>query len=748
MLSASGSVSGFITDASNGERLAYTNIYLENTTLGTASNDKGYYILHRIPSGAYNIVFSYVGYETNISDIVIEENKNLTLNVELNPSPIEIGEVTVSAERTRFERTVEVSHIIFTPRDIKSVPSLFEGDLIKTLQLMPGIVIMHDLSNKLHVRGGSPDENLVLLDGITVYNPSTHLGGLFSTFDPEAVGYAELYAGGFPANFGDRLSAVLNVETKEGNSKSCTGNVSLGLITSKLLFEGPIPSGSFLVAGRRTYFDALVWLYDQIWNKDISLPYYFYDLLAKVNFNPSSENRFTLAGLKSTDIVSYLENTTGEADERIDLEWGNRGASLRWRRVFSPKFYGEVVGAWSNFITRLKYIDYTDTTDNLNLYEDILDYTMKCDFNYFLNENHTLDFGIDGKTMKVGYNYDFTEDLFFEQEQKMNIISAYFQNKSFLIPNIISINAGFRGMYCSKGKRFSIDPRLGIKYLFKPNTAFNFALGKYSQFLVTINSQESYFSVFDFWRPVGETQKLPTAYHIVAGYEQWFDEQTKFTIEPYYKKYYNLLVPTIDDLFFSEPTDSLKVGDGYATGIDFFLKKTLKDVFGWISYSLSYTKRRFEGNSYSPRYDRRHNLNLVFGFTIPRSVPLIRNGTLSVRWYFATGLPYAKDIARYRRLIYNPFGLVEYEWMTIQSARDAFRLPVSHRLDIHLEKNMRIFGLNGSWFIDVINVYSRKNIAFYIVDWDTGPYDTDPPQIKSYSLLPIPIPSFGFTINF
>jgi hypothetical protein len=744
LLNAHGSVSGFVTDASNGEKLAYTNIYLENTSLGTAANDKGYYIIHKIPPGVYSIIFSYVGYESGIVDIIVEENQHQTINIELNPSPIEVEEVTVSAERTRFERTVEVSHIIFTPREITSVPNLFEGDLIKTLQLMPGVVTMHDLSNKLYVRGGSPDENLVLLDGITVYNPSTHLGGLFSTFNPEAVGYAELYAGGFPANFGDRLSSVLSVDTKEGNSKNYAGNVSVGLITSKFLFEGPIPSGSFLVAGRRTYFDAVVWLYNKIKNDDISLPYYFYDLIAKVNFNPSSENRITLAALSSTDVVSYLENTTGEADEQIDLDWGNRGVSLRWRLVFNPKFYGEMIGAWSNFLTRLEYVDFTDTTENLNLYEDITDYTLKCDFNYFWDENHTIDFGIDGKAMTVGYNYDITEEVFFEREQKMNIVSAYLQDKSFLVPNILSIKAGLRGVYYNKGKRFSFDPRLGVKYLFKPNTAFNLAAGKYTQFLVTMNSQESYFSVFDFWRPVSETQRIPTAYHVVAGFEQWFDEKTKFTIEPYYKKYYNLLIPTIDEIFFSEPADSLKVGDGYATGIDFFLKKAMKDVFGWVSYSLSYTKRKFEGGYYSPRYDRRHNLNIVFGFTIPQSVPLIRNGTLSLRWYFATGLPYAQDIARYRYYYWDPrFGTNQGEWTTIRSARDAFRLPLSHRLDLHLEKNMRIFGLKGAWYIDVINVYNRKNIAFYTME-----YDDDRLEIKEYVLLPIPIPSFGFNLRF
>ena len=744
LLSASGSVSGFVVDASNGERLAYTNIQLENTILGTASNDKGYYIIHRIPPGHYRIVYSYIGYEHVSRDIVIEENRNLTLNVELTPSAIEVEEVTVSAERTRFEQTVEVSHIMFTPREIASVPRLFEGDLIKTLQLMPGVVTMHDLSNKLHVRGGSPDENLVLLDGITIYNPSTHLGGLFSTFNPDAVGYAELYAGGFPANYGDRLSSVLNVNTKEGNSKEYAGMFSFGLVTSRLLVEGPIPKGSFLISARRSYFDALVWLYDKIRDDDISLPYYFYDFIGKINFNPSPENRFTVAGLSSTDVLDFQEIETETPDERIGLDWGNRGVSLRWRSVFTPKFYGEIIGAWSNFLTQLRYEDLNDTTENLNLHEDIIDYTAKCDFNYFWGENHIMEFGFEGKFSTIGYNWDFEEEISFDQEHQISVILSYIKSKIFIIPSVLSIQPGIRSMYYSKGKRMCFDPRLGIKYLFKPNTAFNFALGKYSQFLITVNSQESYFSIFDFWRPVDEAQAIPTAYHAIAGFEQWFDEKTKFTIEPYYKKYYNLLIPTEDDIYFSAPTESLQLGDGYSAGVDLFFKKTLKNVFGWVSYSLSFTKRRFDGDYYSPRYDRRHNLNIVLGFTIPQSIPLLKNGTLSTRWYMATGLPYGQDILRYQYYSWDPrWGISDYDWEIITSARDAYRLPLSHRLDLHIEKNMKIFGVKGSWYLDVINVYNRKNIAFYTVD-----YDQDPPEINKYVLLPVPIPSFGFNLTF
>lgn len=744
MSSNYGSISGFVTDASNGEKLAYANVYLENSTLGSTTNEKGYYIIHNIPPGSYNIVFSYIGYELEIMKIDARKNHNTVVNIEMKPTIIEIEEISVSAERMRFEKEVEVSHITFSPREIKSIPGLFEKDLIKTLQLMPGVVAMHDLSNKLYVRGGSPDENLVLLDGITVYNPSTHLFGLFSTFNPDAVGDAELYAGGFPAKYGDRLSSVLNVTTKEGNSKKYTGEASIGLITSKLLFEGPIPKGSFLISARRTYFDALVWAYSKIKRDTISLPYYFYDGISKINFNPSPENRFTFAALGGSDVISFEESWDGEPEEKIDLEWGNRGTSLRWRSVFSPKFYGEILGVWSNFLTHFRFEDYSNSTNNLHIYEEIIDYTLKSDFNCFLNNKHTLDFGIDSKYLKIGYNLDVVEQKIFEKTHKTNLSTGYLQDKWSFVPNILYIQAGMRTTYYGLDGRFCFDPRLGIKYHFRPNSALNLSWGKYSQFLVTINSQESYFSIFDFWRPVDSTHAIPSSYHLVAGIEQWLDDNTKFTIEPYYKKYYNLLIPGEDEMMFSSPSESLQVGNGYSTGVDFFFKKRYKKLFGWISYSLCLTKRKIGEHYYSPRYDRRHNLNIIFGFTIPKYILLFKNGTLNLHWYFATGLPYAEDIARYRYYFYDDEkNDYFFDWRTIKGPRDAHRLPSSHRLDLHLEKDMRIFGLRGSWFIDVINIYNHNNIAFYTLD-----HEEDPPKKKGYALLPIPIPSFGINLRF
>ncbi len=749
-----GAIKGFVSDARDGEKLSYANVIIKNTIFGASTDEKGYYYISNIPAGDYVVLYSYLGYDSVEKNITIVGGKVLTLNIELNQSAIEVPELVVTAQRERFEKSVEVSHTTFTQREIKSVPGLFEADLIKTLQLMPGVVGMHDLSNKLYVRGGSPDENLVLLDGIIIYNPATHLFGLFSTFQPDAVKEAELYAGGFPAKYGDRLSAVLDVTTKEGNSKKFEGNASVGLITSKILLEGPIPNGSFLFSARRTYFDALVWSYAHIFNKKVELPYYFYDGVGKINYNFSSDNRLTLTGFGGADIISFQEGSP--PTDKIDLEWGNRGVSAKWRKVISPRLYCEILGVWSNFFTHFDYVDFYDSTQNLHLFEEIKSFNLKNDFSYILNKNHTIDFGIQGENLRVEQRWEVEEGTFGPPRQGSNLIAGYVQDKWQFIEPVLFFQPGLRLIYYDQGKRLAYNPRLGLKYRFQENSAFNIAIGKYNQFLITINSQESYFSIFDFWRPVDSTHLPPVSYHIISGIEKWFNDETNLKAEIYYKKYYNLLIPGEEDMFFSVPTENLKVGNGYATGLDIFFKRSLKNYFGWISYSLGYTRRNLENFSYCPRYDRRHNLNIVLGFVVPGSIPVFRNGKLDLRWFLGTGLPYAVEIARYKSFFYSETDSFSeypgYWWRYIKGKRDAYRLPVAHRLDMHYERDTKIFGIKANWFVDIVNVYARKNVLFYdyeYFDYNTG-REYDPPKKVGYSIPPvaIPIPSFGINMYF
>lgn len=753
-----GTINGFVGDASNGEKLPFANVYLEDTDIGTATNDKGYYIIEHIPQGKYHIIFSYIGYKKIKQEIEIISDTLITLNVELHPALIKLKGAKVTAQRIRFEKEVGTSKIVFSQPEIRTIPKLFEADLIKVIQLMPGVTSMHNLSNKLYIRGGSPDENLVLLDGITIYNPSTHLFGLFSTFNPDIVSSVKLFSGGFPVKYGDRLSAVIDITTKEGNSKKITGKISTSLISSKVLIEGPIPHGSFLLNGRRTYFDLIAKAYSAMFKRDINFPYYFYDGVAKLNYNPSQKNRFTLSAMTGADILNFLIEEDSTVFGRINMNWGNRGISLKWRTLISPKLYGEVMGVISNFFTYFYFAD-VEKNNEISYPQGILDYTLKGTFNYLLSEKQTIDFGVNLKRLKFTESFSIkTADTTLTSGDSSDKIpysfATYVQDKIKINP-LFYIQPGARILYYNIGNRFKIEPRISLKYRIRNNTALNFSAGHYSQFLTTLNSQESYFSIFDIWHPIDKEEDIPGAYHIVGGIEQWIGEGEKFTVETYYKKYDNLLIssqiPGENSMSIGFLSESLLTGTGYSTGIDLYIKKTFSHFYGWMSYSLGFTKRQVNGISYFPRYDRRHTLNILLGSKIPEKVPIFGKISLNLHWYLGTGLPYADYLGRYEGYLYEfDSDSLSKSWNYVRGQRDAYRYPLSHRMDLHIERQIKWFRMNGNWYMDFINLYAHKDIVFYTWEYNdpkTGE-PIDLPKKVGVSFLPYVIPSIGVNFRF
>ncbi|MDD2889600.1 MAG: TonB-dependent receptor [bacterium] len=759
-------INGFVKDASNGEKLAYANVYLEGTTIGGSTSEKGYYIIQNVPSGKYTIVALYMGYKTIKKDIELKE-KNITLNFELSPDVIKMKEVTVTAKRMGFEKNIEGSKTEFTIRDIKTIPKFFEGDLMKVIQTMPGVISLNDLSNKLYIRGGSPDENLVLLDKITIYNASTHLFGLFSTFNPDAVSDVKMFSGSFPARYGDRLSSIIEVETKEGNNKKYTGSASVGLISSKLLVEGPIPKGSFLLSGRRSYLDLIVWGYSKLFNNDISLPYYFWDGVAKFNFNPSQENRFNLTAFGGSDIIDFAipwqvtENGETKTEEigSINMNWGNQGLSGRWRKIFTPKLYGEIVGVSSKFFTSFGVLQtkipidtstLIDSTIGISIHQDITDYSIKGDLTYYLNPKNTINTGFDIMQNEFTDKQVLTFDSIYNFSSPTtysNKLSAYIEGKTELSP-LLTLRTGLRGIYYSTVDKTVLDPSMGIKYLLRQNTSLKLEIGRYHQFMYTLNSQESFFSLYDMWKPLDAKHSPPEAWHFTLGLAQWIGEDGEFSIDGYYKKYNSLLIPPEeggggDFGFSSSPPESLKVANGYATGIELQYKKSFSFVHGWLNYTLGFTRRNTDSSYYFPSYDKRHNFNIVLGTSYKKY-------NFNLKWYLSTGSPFANDLARYKQYYDDD----SYSWGFIKGKRDASRLPASHRLDIEAERSITIPLLHwhGSMYLGIVNLYIQKNVLFY--DWITEEGQEpnkiyyDPPKKQEISILPILIPNYGITINF
>lgn len=724
-----GAANGFVRDASNGEPLAYANVYLEGTDLGAATSDKGYYYIGHVPPGSYELVASFVGFATVRRRVTVGAGQTAKADIELPPGTIELGEVEVTADRARFEREVEVSAVRLDARRLQLVPRVGgEPDLVRTIQSLPGVVATSDFSNRLYIRGGSPDQNLVLLDGITLYNPS-HLFGMFSPFIPEAVSNVTLLAGGFPAKYGNRLSSVLDVTTKEGNAKRYTGDVSASMLAAKAQVEGPIPHGSFLVAGRRTYLpDLLLAAFDV---KGVG--YYFYDVMGRANFEPWPDARFTLAGIGAEDVLDFWNPDNRDAlDAR--LRWGNRGVSARLNRVFTPVLYGEVVTAWSNFHTnfRVKF----GTPDSALMKAEITDLMTKAELTWYAADRHTVDFGLD-----LRYDWEYMSfsygKLGFDTTNVFWPVALYVDEKWELLPKRLFLKPGLRLSYYSIGNRVSPEPRVSVKYLPAPNTAITAATGRFTQPAVTLNSTDAVMSIYDIWVPVQEYHRLPEAWHYIVGVEQWLGRGLTVSLEGYYKDYNHLLETRYGQMF-TRP-DSLLEADGSSWGADLMLRIPEGWCNGWLSYSYMWTRRSIGDEAYHPHYDRRHSVNLVLN--VPQ---LVWGVDLSARWTLGTGLPYAGIIGYYRRYNYYPVGNDIRSWQGfIEGPRDAFRYPVYHRADVGLARSWPVRWGEVTAFLDVTNVYNAKNVLLYY--WETPKGGL--PKRSSIGMLPI-LPTLGVKVRF
>jgi hypothetical protein len=756
-LAQPGAVNGFVRDASDGEPLAYCNVFLDGTEFGAATSDRGYFYIGHVPAGKYELVVSYVGYKTERRALAVGPNQTVSINLELSAGAIEVDEVKVTADRARFEREVEVSAVRLETKQLQFIPKVGgEVDLFRTIQLLPGVIATSDFSNRLYIRGGSPDQNLILLDGITVYNPS-HLFGLFSPFIAEAVSNVTLLAGGFPAKYGGRLSSVLDVTTKEGNSKRLTGNASASVLAAQGLVEGPLPgpksesrsenveesdtaagstssfepSGSFLLAGRRTYLpDVLL----RAFGVD-GLGYYFYDLMGKANYEPWRDSRFTLTGLAAEDVLDFWDPDNPDG-LKAKLTWGNRGASLRWNRVFTPILYGEVVGAWSNFFSNFN-LDF-GTDDEAKMATGLTDLTLKADLTWYAADRLTSDFGFDIRFARSSLSFDYGATGFITADTLWPL-AVYIDEKWEMVPGELYLKPGLRLAYYTKGRRFAPEPRFGLKYHPAKNTALNLAAGRFTQPMVTLNSTDAVFSIYDMWLPVQAEQALPSALHLIAGAEQWLKRDVVISIEGYWKGYGNLLETRYGD--YATQPESLLVAGGYSFGADLMLRKTEGRVNGWVSYSYMWTRRRIGEEVYHPHYDRRHNANVVLSF--PR---LFWGMDVSAKWTLGTGLPYSGDIGYYPFYQYRPVDPEWWrrpEWAFIGGSRDAFRYPVYHRLDAGLTKTWRKRWGDISAFLDVTNLYNARNVLLYY--WEVR--DDGLPERHSVGMIPV-LPTVGVKVRF
>jgi outer membrane receptor for ferrienterochelin and colicin len=759
-------ISGYVEDAATGEKLISANIFDARTDLGTISNTYGFYSL-TLEGSAVSLIFSYVGYQTQ--SIQLSLNKDTTLHIALEPA-VELEEVEVLADAYRRpELETQMSQMEVPVEQIQKMPALLgEVDVLKSLQLLPGVQSGGEGQSGLYVRGGSPDQNLILLDGVPVYY-SAHLLGFFSVFNADAIKNVTLTKGGFPARYGGRLSSVLEINMKEGNREKLHGEGSIGLVASKLTLEGPLfnENTTFLVSGRRTYIDLLAKPFinaSEAEGEDVSPSLYFYDLNAKINHRINDRHRLYLSGYFGADIfrVRYEEQYSDGDYSRFSggPAWGNRIGALRWNYLINNKLFANTTLTYSRYqidIDQSFEDRYDGITESFSgIYRSgIEDVAAKVDFDYMPNPRHYIRFG--GGVIHHTYRPGALEvNARFEDENPLDTIIGNQESKAleydlYLEDDIslgaLKINAGIHASAFQILERdtrtyFSVQPRLGLRYLLKNDVALKASFSTMTQFINLLTS-ESISLPTDFWVPSTSRIKPQEAWQAAIGLSRTFNKQFEVSVEAFYKEMDNVVSYKEGSSFFQELAgdwqNRVTQGSGKAYGVEFFVQKKLGRTTGWLGYTLSWNKRQFDeingGREYPYRYDRRHDISLVLTHEINEKV------TFSSSWVYGTGNAISLPEARYS----NPWG--DYR-STIQVIKDrnSFRMGAYHRLDVSFEFYKKKRKYERWWVIGAYNAYNRRNPYFLFIDnvFENG---QDRRVIKQVSLFPV-IPSVSYRIKF
>lgn len=752
-----GRIEGHVTDNSTGEMIVGANVYLnKDTTKATSSyygaitNLNGFYSITGVPYGAYYVFASNMGYHTLIKKILItEKNPVHMIDFTLEKKSFQLNEVVIQDRRiTDFSKTT--STIEVKPEMIQQLPSMGgETDIFRALLLLPGVQAATEISTGIYVRGGSPDQNLTLVDGVVVYNPS-HLGGFSSTFNSDALKSVKLLKGAFPAEYGGRLSSVLDVRMREGSKDRIAGNIGLNLMNARVTVEGPLDANSaFIISARKMFLDKVLGAIPQA----NSIPRYnFLDFNGKINYAASEKDRLMITGFYSQDA---LREPPSNKDYNFDIGWGNSTINLTWTEIKSNSMYTNTSLMYTNyrFSTLIK-----DKQSSVAKQEDfftsskINDFLFRREMEFYLGQSHSIKTGVEA----TYHNFTTTTSDFFIRELNFNdsyatIIKAF--EASFYVQDDIQVsedlkgNIGGRLIYFHNGKHLNLEPRISATYFLFDRFTLRGAFAYSNQNLHMI-SRNDIFLPSDVWYPSTGKIKPSRAVQGSFGFETTsIDRSFLFSLDGYYKKMMNLYEYKESATFkYNSPFDEkLTQGSGESYGLEFFLNKRLGNVSGWVGYTLSYTKRNFnelnKGKEFYPRYDRRHDISLALTYNTESGF------SFGATWTYGTGQAYSLPIGQYSfGNIFNPADIksLYYEY----SARDGYRLPAFHKLDLSLQYTMN-WGVNSLEFsLDIYNAYNRYNVFSKYIGYKTDEVTGEKKWVlRQFTLFPF-LPTLGINYKF
>ncbi len=777
-------ISGYIYDDQTGESLISANVYESKNAAGTVSNLYGFYSV-TLPKDSIYLTFSYIGFQPQTIGVYLD--RDVDLDVRLGQSvSLDVVEITADAAE-KIEEKTQMSVIEVPIQQIKKIPALLgEVDVLKALQLLPGVQSGGEGQSGLYVRGGSPDQNLILLDGVPVYNVN-HLFGFFSVFNADAIKDVKLTKGGFPARYGGRLSSVLEINMKEGNNQEFHGAGSIGLVSSKLSLEGPIikDKASFIVSGRRTYIDILaqpiIRASLQANGGDGRIGYYFYDLNAKVNYKISEKDRLYLSAYLGDDrfYVDTEDSTPNVFRDKLEtnLGWGNITSALRWNHKWSNKMFSNLTATYSryNFGTLIgteyeafasngsqeAFEKYSASYDS-----GINDLALRLDFDFIPNPNHYIKFG--GLAIRHDFNPGefnlearvveeqeelFALDTLFGQDRVNALEYNVFVEDDHKITNGLKANYGlhFSGFSVNNANYTSIQPRIALRQLLPNQIAVKASFATMRQYVQYLTN-ENIGLPWDQWLPTTNQVEPQDSWQAAIGVAKTFGSDYEVSIEGYYKEMKNLTAYRDGASLFTltDWQEQVVQGEGNSYGAELFIQKKKGRFTGWLGYTLSWSNRRFDdknfGEWYPYTFDRRHDVSIVGVYELSDRI------NLAATWVYGTGnsVTFAESQSP---ILTSGFFSQELwpTWVETFTERNNHRLPAYHRLDINVDFIKQKKRYKRIWSIGAYNAYSNKNPFF--VNFETDYVDdgngnfTSERVLKQYSLFPI-IPSISYRFEF
>lgn len=766
-------LSGYVKESGSKELLIGVTIYTADKTAGTVSNNFGYYAI-QLPAGKHTMIYNFVGYTQVIKEVTI--TKDVVMDVLLKSAQTDIGEVVVKGSKThkKVSEEVRMSTIEIPIKTIKEIPALLgEKDVLKVLQLMPGVQSGSEGQSGLYVRGGGPDQNLIILDGATVYN-AQHLFGFFSLFNGDALRSVELVKGGFPARYGGRLSSVIDMNMKDGNKEKYTGELGIGIISSKGLIEGPFAKGkgSFIVSGRRTYIDILAQPIILAVNNGNTAGYYFYDLNAKANYEIDAKNRVYLSGYFGRDKF-YLNVKESFNDNsyksKINFGWGNATGTARWNHIVNPKLFSNTSLIYSFYELAIKADEEENGQElfSVRYGSGIRDFSLKQDFDWYANNDHKVKFG------GVVTHHTFTPDALVIKDnlfgESLNRKTEYKSIETgFYIEDEWKISKRLKSLYGVRLSTFSSndkvyvnpEPRLALAYNLKSDLAVKASYATMNQYIHLLSTSGVGLPT-DLWVPATEKVKPQNSQQVAAGIAKDFEKQNfSLTIEGYYKTMNNIIgyKEGASFLALQESSDgaqsisweeNITSGKGTSYGAEILVQRKQGRLTGWVGYTLAWTKHKFpelnNGKEFYARYDRRHDVSVVATYKLKK------NMTLSATWVYGTGNAITLPLSTYQistlgsRAFKEQFGY--YQPGTEYTDRNDFRMRAYHRADIGLQVTKEKKRGLRTWEFSAYNLYNRKNPFYYTIGPEERFNSQSKQVLKQISLFPI-LPSISWNYKF